>query len=276
MMYYGTDITRHFKDVHELLADVHEGLARVAAARPTSGPLERIAALAAWLRHRVLSWHYRQSFRIASLHVGSAYLAQGSLENACLEFFHANERYPVVGLKYLGQARLLETARSPHAQAFYLLEEGGLKRSPGLLAEAMGRLDPFWEKEAIAAALVKLVPLLSGTTDRPRQRDAVQGLFEINPGAMPQAGIGLPLEVSFKGDGWGGRDKRLISRYLKRAHSEVAAGMRHALDLARQPDGSVRFSVTDGKTGRTVAQGSAEGGPARIAQAVLDELYAVR
>jgi tetratricopeptide (TPR) repeat protein len=270
MMYYGTDITRHFKDVHELLADTHEGLARVAAALPTAGPFERISALFSALRHWVISRYYRQRFRIASLEVGNAYLAEGSFEEAYLQFYKANAGYAEVAAKYLALARALETARAPHAEAFYLQEEGVLRRSTGLLERSIAEFDRFWEKEAIAESLRRLIPLLS------RKREAIVELFEINPGALPQAGIGLPLAVSFEGRGWGGREKRLICRYLRRAHSEIVEDARHALGFVREPNGGVRFSVVDGKTGRVVAQGSARGAASRIMRAVLDELYAVR
>jgi tetratricopeptide (TPR) repeat protein len=276
MLYYGTDVTRHFKDLHELLADVHEGLARTAAARPTVGPVQRAAALLAALRHGVLSRYYRLRFRIASLAVGRSYLGQGSLEDAWLQFFRANERYPEVALKYLGMARALETARAPHAEAFYLQEEGALRRSADLLARSIEGFDPFWEKEAIAESLRRLIPLMRRPDEAARSRDAVERLYEINPGALLQAGIGLPLGVSFEGQGWGMREIRLISRYLKRAHSGPADGARHVLRLALTDDGGARFSVTDTKIGRVVAEGAAERGAARIVQAVLDELYAVR
>ena len=127
MMYYGTDVTRHFKDIHELLADVHAGLARMAVARPTAGPVQRVAALLSALRHRIVSLYYRQRYRIASLEVGRSYLEQGSLEDAWLEFYRANGKYPEVAAKYLGLARELETARAPQAEAFYLQEEGILR-----------------------------------------------------------------------------------------------------------------------------------------------------
>ena len=41
IVYYGTDVVRHFKDVHELLKDVYAGLARQEADRPTAGILAR-------------------------------------------------------------------------------------------------------------------------------------------------------------------------------------------------------------------------------------------
>jgi hypothetical protein len=85
----------------------------------------------------------------------------------------------------------------------------------------------------------------------------------------------LPLSVSFEGGHWGRREKRLIGRYLKRAHSEIGTGARHALRLVRGTAGDVRFSVADSRTGRPVAEGSAKGAASRIVQAVLDALYAV-
>ena len=276
MMYYGTDITRHFKDVHELLADAHEGLARVAAALPTAGPLERISALFSALRHWVISRFHRQRFRIASLEVGKAYLAEGSFEEAYLQFYSANAGYAEVAAKYLALSRALETARTPHAEAFYLQEEGILRGSAELLERSIAEFDRFWEKEAIAESLRMLVPLLGNASDAPRRREAIERLFEINPGALPQAGIGLPLAVSFEGRGWGGREKRLMCRYLRRAHSEIVEDARHALGFAREPNGGVRFSIVDGKTGRVAAQGSARGAASRIVRAVLDELYAVQ
>jgi hypothetical protein len=63
---------------------------------------------------------------------------------------------------------------------------------------------------------------------------------------------------------------------LRRAHSEIVEDARHSLGLVREPNGGVRFSVVDGKTGRVVAQGSAKGAASRIVRVVLDELYALR
>jgi transglutaminase-like putative cysteine protease len=282
MLYYGTDVTRHSRDVHELLADLHEGLARTAVARPTTGPGRRIAALLEALRHRVVARHHRLRFRIASLSVGRSCLAQGSLEDAWLEFYRANEAYPGVALKYLALARELETARAPHAEAFYLREEGTLRRSADLLARSIEGFDPFWEKDAVAESLRRMVPLLGGRADGGRRREAVERLFEINPGALLQSGLGLPLETAFEGPGWGAREKRLIGRYLKRAHSPPQERARHVLRLVRGDGEETRITVTDRRTGRLVAEtavppaGGAGRRASRVVQAVLEELYAVR
>ena len=100
--------------------------------------------------------------------------------------------------------RALETVRSPHAASFYILEEGKVRRSTALLEQSIAGFDPFWEKEPTADALTALIPLLAGRTDHGRRRDDISRLYQINPGALPQAGIGLPLAVSFEGPGGAG------------------------------------------------------------------------
>ncbi len=281
LVYYGTDITRHFKDVHELLKDVYAGLARLELARPTAGPLARLAALLAAARDQVLSWYHRQRFRMYSLIVGRQYLAEGSYEDAWWEFYRGNEGYREVALKYLQMARRLETARSPHAEYFYLQEEGKLTRSPELLRRSIDGFDPFWEKEATADSLLALVPLLRGV----QRREAIAQLYGLNPGALPQAGLGLPVTVDFRAADLSAREKRLILRYLRRAGSECVRGpteaIRYSLTLSRETGGAVRWAVMDTQAGTTIAGGNvpftgwAPARCARLVQSILEELYAV-
>ncbi len=291
MMYYGTDVTRHFKDVHELLSHVYEGLAREEADKPTAG-IERIGALAASLRDRVLSWYHRERYRMYSIAVGRQYLHEGSLEDAYWEFYQGNKGYSEVALKYLDLARQLETARTPHAEYFYLQEEGTLRKSRELLERSLQGFDPFWEKQATADSLTALIPLLSGQ----ERRDAICRLFGLNPGALRQAGLGLPLAVELRGDGFRARDRRLILRFLARAGSECVAvaagdaapdatphdGFRYTLTVTLDPGGAARWAVTDSTTGATATGGNFRwtGGPARrsaaLVQAILEELYSVR
>jgi tetratricopeptide (TPR) repeat protein len=285
LLYYGTDITRHFKDMYELLSNIYRGLARREAGRPTTGILDRVAALISAARSQVVSWYYAQRFHLYSLQVGKDYLNQGSFEDAWWEFFKGNESYPDVALKYLAQARALETERTPHAEVFYTLEEGKVRHSAALLQQAFAGFDPFWEKEPAAEALIALVPLLKGAASTYPRREAIARLFAINPGALPQAGIGLPLAVDFRGDGWSAREKALIFRYLRRAGSECAegsgAGFRHALRLTRGSDGAVRWAVVEAGSGSVIREGNppltgrTKQRCARLIQAVLADLYAV-
>jgi hypothetical protein len=165
------------------------------------------------------------------------------------------------------------------------MEEGKVRRDVGLLAGALAGFDPFWEKEPAAEALTALIPLLKGEKNGEQRRDAIARLYTIDPGALPQAGIGLPLAVEFRGDGWSRREKALIVRYMKRAGSECmegpSTGMRYSLRLTRLGDGSVRWAVADSTTGSVVREGApllsgrAKPRSARLVQSILEELYAV-
>jgi hypothetical protein len=289
MLYYGTDVQRHYKDLHEILAAIHAGLSRVEASRPTSGPLDRGRALLSALSHRVISWYYGERSRLSSLAIGRQYLAEGRAEEAYGEFYKASTPYREVAASYLTRARSMETARTPQAAPFYLMEEGKLTGSPPLLRDSIARFDPFWEKEAAADSLAALAPLLSRPASSAERRDALNRLYEINPGALLPHGLGLPLLVRVEENHGGRREIALIYRYLKRAHSELAGqadgraapGFRHLLTLRLGPGPAARFTVTETDSGRVVAEGSSDapGGRrarcARLAQLILDGLYKV-
>ena len=285
LVYYGTDLTRHLKDLHELLGAVYAGLAEIELARPTTGPLDWAKALATAVRDRLIAWYHEQRFRSYSLQVGSQFMEQGSNEDAWWEFYRGNEPYAEVALKYLRLARDLETARSPHAAAFYVLEEGKVRRSAPLLQQSLESFDTFWEREPAAEALTALVPLLRGTAAAAARRDAIQQLYGINPGALPQAGIGLPLAVSFQGPGWGTWERARVLRLLRRTGSECTVdpgqGFPYTLRLVKTTEGSIRWSVLD-RSGASTRDGHLPppaGGPWRRAAvtvaSVLEVLYAV-
>ena len=285
LVYYGTDLIRHLKDLHELLGTVYDGLAVVEMTRPTSGLVDRISAIVSSLRDRVLGWYHTQRFQAYSLQVGTQYLDQGSYEDAWWEFYRGNESYGEVALKYLRMAKDLETARSPHAAPFYTLEEGKVRRSPELLEQSLSGFDPFWEKEPAADALTALVPLLKGTGSGNRRRQAIDQLYQINPGALWQAGIGLPLTVRFAGAGWRPLERAFVMRFLRRAGSEAdenAAGEagRYGLRLVRGEDRIVRWTL-DGPSGTAVRSGNARlaggivAGTAGLVRVILEEAYSV-
>jgi Tfp pilus assembly protein PilF len=284
MLYYGTDTNRHFKELHALLADIHDGLWRRELGRPTAGILDRISALFQAARSRVLAWYHRQRFRIYALSVGGEYLAQGSFEDAWWEFYRGNEAYPEVALKYLGMAREIETARSPHAEALYLVEEGTVRRSAALLEKALAGLDPFWEKEPAAEALLAQIPLLRGPANAQAKRKAIVRLYDLNPGALPQAGLGLPFAVEWIGAGWRAREKALVLKFLRRAGSEcveapAGGGLECRLRVSRESDGSWRWkteregAVTG--SGAVPAAGSPRQRSAALVRNLLEELYSV-
>jgi tetratricopeptide (TPR) repeat protein len=290
MLYYGTDVRRHSKDLHEILSRIHRGLAREDVSRPTAGPVERARALYSALRHLVLGWYHTQQYRLLSLDTGRKYRAEGRLEEAYGEFSRAASDYREVAAVYLEKARVLETARTPHAAAFYQQEQGRNQGSAALLRQSLLALDPFWEKEAAADSLRWLAPLLARAGDAAGSRDAIDRLYAANPGALRQHGLGLPLTVAITDSGRGVWEKALIFRYLKRACSALrtemeggdARGFAYTLTVRLEPGGRARYRIVEDANGRIVADGdeqlsgSRSSRAARLVQVILDDLYSVQ
>jgi tetratricopeptide (TPR) repeat protein len=284
MYYYGTDVESHLKDVHEILADVYDGLARSGRAQPRIGILQVLRWIPRSVEYRLKAYYHRQKLRSYSLRIGRSYLLEGNNLDAYWEFYRANERYRRVALKYLGLARDLEVQVAPHALYYYQQEEGKIRGSRDLLERSIQGLDPFWEREGIFDALRDLIPLLKNRSS-PR-RLAVNRLYDLNPGGLLQYGFALPLVVSRHDT----EDKvlRRCVRQLRRSGSEIApaadeqAGFLYHLALKREAENRVRVSLRKGEQGPLLFSEIVTLGPvstrrqsAALARAVMEQIYTV-
>ncbi len=252
MYYYGTDLPRHTKDVHEILADVYLGLARRERLKPETSPFKRLLGLWRSLKFRLTAYYHRQKFRLYSLQVGNAYLEEQNNLDAYWEFFKANEAYRSIALKYLAKARDIEVRLAPQSAAYYLQEEAHLLGRADLQEQALARLDPFWEKEAIFTSLEYLLPLLPRGSSPGRR--VINRMYTINSGGLQQIGVGLPLLLQFKGDQIEGAWKRKLLRLLKKTGSEITErrgteGFRYTLSLDTNM-GKVSLTLSDGVGGK--------------------------
>ncbi len=314
MYYYGTDVERHLKDVHEILADVYQGLARSERALPSGGLLDTLRTVVRSFKHRLLSYYHRQKFRLYSLQVGRSYLQEKDFLDAYWEFYRGNEQYRPVALKYLNLARDIEVQISPHAEAYYLQEEGKIRADRELLERSLDGLDPYWEREGIFDSLRCLIPLLEERS--PERRQALNRLYRLNPGGLLQYGFALPLVVevrsmsAYGGEGpaaqlvAGGAGRRLdrtlrrTVRYLRRCGGEVVEslgdgdrvktetlgrGFRYRLSLLPESDNRVRAVLRDLELDRTVFSqvfvlepGRSWKQAASLARGIAVEIYTVR
>jgi len=296
MYYYGTDRERYSKDIHEVLAEVYRGLARESRRLPRETLRQEAASFWISLGYRLKSYYHRQKFRLLSLRVGRKYLAEGNLLDAFWEFYRGNERYRKVALSYLQRAREFEVEVAPHAEAYYLQEEGRLRGSEELLQRSIALLDGFWEKEGIAEALIALVPLLEKKSVERRQ--ALNRLFRLNRGALLQNGYGLPLRLEVAGREDGARNAgvsrgarqearqaRLLARLLRRTGSEIArpgeAAFDYTLRVEFRSPGEAIYTLTGPGGGSLLRQSVVlgDGGrrrrAVRLVRAVCDSLYEV-
>ncbi len=285
--YYGTDIERHLKDVHEILADVYRGLARWERAMPGNGFFADLRSLLLRLRYRLFAYYHRQKFRLYSLQVGRSYLEENNYLDAYWEFYKGNEGYRRVALKYLRLARDMEVQVSAHAAAYYEQEEGKIRGSPELLQRSLESFDAFWEKEALYDSLRYLIPLLDRRSVERRQ--AITRLYRLNPGGMLQNGFALPmtLELQAGRDGSRRRLLRRTARMLRATGSEIAGnaagnGFAYRLSLTMDSDESCTVLFVDAEQGRTVFTESVSVEPGRsrvraanLCRSILELLYSV-
>ncbi|UCF95814.1 MAG: hypothetical protein JSV89_11575 [Spirochaetaceae bacterium] len=285
MYYYGTDVERHLKDVHEILADVYDGLARSERVKPQIGALQVVRRFVRAVDYRLKAYYHRQKQRLYSLRIGRSYLSEKNYLDAYSEFYRANERYRRIALKYLGLARDLEVQVSPHAVIYYEQEEGKIRGSRERLERSIEGLDPFWEREGIFESLRHLIPLLADKSSA--RRLALNRLYELNPGGLLQYGFALPIAVSLEG-----RGDRILRRcvgFLKRSGSEIAAvadeqeGFLYHLILERESEQRVRAILRKGERGGsvfseliTLEPGRPRRQAAALARSVLEQIYTVR
>jgi len=217
MFNFGTDRRRHLMEVHQLLGDVYEGLARVDLRTPTPTIVGRIGGFVKSIWHRVLAWYHHKSYRNYAHEVAVAYLDEGSKLNGYWTYYEANEEYPYLARDYLGKARQFETAVIPAAAPSYLVEEGKLNGSVEELRRAAAELDPVWERESLAECYQALVKLLDKRGKHEEAAATAWQLYRLNPGALIQHGIALPVQVEFSGSGGKPAFARRLKRKLRQA-----------------------------------------------------------
>jgi hypothetical protein len=166
----------------------------------------------------------------------------------------------------------------------YRLDEGHLRRSAAAMREAIDGLDPVWERMPLADALAEIARLPGSRSDPVGRRELLNRLYAIDPGALLQEGLGLPLVLRFSG-AWTGLERRTVRRLLARSGSEIGAaageGFHYVLSLSRSEGGDVTITLAEADAAKPVvrAQATSKGGPrhraADIVSAVLAECYAV-
>ncbi|MBN2531272.1 MAG: hypothetical protein JXB88_00195 [Spirochaetales bacterium] len=195
MHYFGTDIKRYKKEIHEILADTYRDRAQRELSLPRVTIIDGLSSFFSYIRYSFSSYYHRQKFNSYSLIVGKDYLSEQAYLDAFWAFYMANKDYPDTALKYLHKAEEIETALIPQSKTNYLLEQGKMTKNLKMLEQSIDSFDPFWEKEGIAEALIHMIRLLPHKSKA--RRLAINRLYEINPGAFPKNRIGLPLEVRF-------------------------------------------------------------------------------
>jgi len=250
MINYGIDPIRYKRDIHEILYKTYSGLAKVERFVPC-------ATLGAKFRSAFRSFSFRfyaaihhMLYQKHSLAAGDAYSAKFVNSESSdappldqfLQYYNAFETYPRRALFYLNKARDFEVALIPASEGSYNLDEGVLLKDNRLIAQALDKLDPVWERELIAQCYREYAVREFASRGAPRgasRQTVAEELFAMNHGALLQAGIALPVEINLHGDGFNRREKVLYRALAKVGFTRARNGQaRFRLDITVQGGGA--------------------------------------
>jgi hypothetical protein len=307
MMNYGIDPDRYRRDLHQILWNTYDGLAKTGAFIPRSGPWDRFEGFVMSGYYRFKAAVHRRLFRKYSLLAANAYQAvsapSGELRlDALIQYYNAFEEYPRRAKAYLGLARDFETPLIPQAANSYDVQMGMLFKDRGGLSALIGALDPVWERDVIADIYAELAMTAKGSPRRAERQDAAERLYALNRGALRQNSIALPVSQTFvlqrdENDQAFRQTARLVkplAKMLEKAglqeigvRTEGASPARFALTLeigAQQPEGGwiIRCELRDEGRGTSAWQrsiplkGSSAGDLGAFARALADEAFTAR
>jgi tetratricopeptide (TPR) repeat protein len=195
MMNYGIDPVRYSRDIHEILYKTYDGLAQTEKLRPYPAPAEWIQSLGREIRCRFYAEVHRHLFRKYSRLSADAY-GESHLD-ALIQYFRAFEGYPGRGLSYLRAARDFETPLIPASEPGYYYEEGRITNKTAPVLEAMRGFDRLWERDMMADGFAELAKTGAFRRGAAQALYSAEELYRLNPGALRQRGIKLPVELRF-------------------------------------------------------------------------------
>ncbi|GHV95658.1 transglutaminase [Spirochaetia bacterium] len=266
MLNYGIDPDRYKRDIHEILYKTYAGLANAERLSPWARSGEKIRSLLRRIsynfKHSVHRTLYRKYSLASALAYGAAYgteISEGGDPHldSYIQYYNAFESYPRRALTYLNRARDFESSLIPAAEPSYNLEEGLLLKNEVLVEKALATLDPLWEREMISQCYKEFAGRRSFGIFASRHQPpgpAAEELFALNRGALPQAGISLPVEIrmAFNGEGNFLKSEKVLLGALKKAGFKPnVAGTSAATNnaMANNANGSARFVLNIGIAG---------------------------
>jgi tetratricopeptide (TPR) repeat protein len=195
MANFGTDPESFSLDLHELLSDIFRGRAEQERVRPKRNLADWALSLVRRGADRLKAAYHERLYRKIARAISLSYRKEGARLPAATHGYSAFRPYPWLARRYLREARAFEVSHVPESRASYDLEEAMLRGDSKDLAETLEALDPIWERDLLAEGLGELAKISGRTLAR---RSALERLWLINPGALPQQGFSVPALVSLE------------------------------------------------------------------------------
>ena len=259
MLNYGIDPVQYKRDLHEILYSAYGGLekkekltARYGLYDPVRALVRRAACHFKYKVHKLLYQKYALlsagAFEEPALGSGERHL------EALFQYCNAFYDYKGRALDYLKEAEDFELRLIPEAAPSYLFETGKLTRNIALLNDALSGFDPVWEKDLTADAYTEIALIAKNNGGPELAAEAAGRLFALNPGALRQNGISLPVNLEISGGAFAGNGRtNAVQKALRQAgfDTKPRSVPRWRLRLHSDDAAEVSVELYDGGTGKT-------------------------
>ncbi|MDR2803994.1 MAG: hypothetical protein LBB22_06885 [Treponema sp.] len=260
MLNYGIDPDQYKRDLHDILFNTYGGLEKREALKARYGILDAVRGIKLRVSYRFKRAVHKLLYKKYSLLSAGAFETDaGSGEHhleALFQYYNAFYDYKSRARDYLQAAKDFELALIPESVPYYMFETGKFLQSPAMLEESLSGFDPVWEKDLAAEVYTELA-LIGQKKRRPDAvSEAASRLFALNPGALRQNGIRLPVNVEISGmkdinKREAGRLIKMLSRAGFDTKTGAAAALRTRWTLRLRDNGenAVYMELYDGGRG---------------------------
>ncbi len=167
-------------------------------------------------------------------------------------YYQAFNSWHGIAAPYLSRAKAIETGRIPAALPSYKYEEALIRGDMSLLEDAIGSLDPEWERQFLSKALAER---LSGFPwlEKEKSNAFSSRLYAIHPAAFIKHDLRLPVSFT-TGEIRTRRDKRItrkIERLFRRSGFEQDPKAPFTINLSMS-DTTLTASLVDKNNNRTI------------------------
>lgn len=240
MYYYGLNQDQFIMDLYRQYFEVYEGKVNQLHLFREWGASARFKRFFQQIDNKGKALYYRTLNRLLSFKEGRSQLEGGSELRGSLTLASGAEGFPRQAEKYYLRALSLEDF--PQAGPWYDLVLGQELRDTDLLARAENGLNPEWERQALEEVQRARVLLMRGHS---LEKDAVlMNMYQMNPGALVQYGLRLPLELQLSGERESFMQRYRLKRILNQSGFRIISGTGNSIVLRINISDSIKYTMS--------------------------------
>ncbi len=193
MFQYGIDLQRHRMGVDRQLSEIYAAIVEHRLLTPAESLAGLLRLRGEALAYRTLALYHDLSHRRRAHAIGFSLLRSGNVIDGGLMLRQATDRHAELAARYLDVAARRELEVNPGSEAAYRAQRAALLADSEQLRAAVDELGSKWERRRRADALQTLVRLYRRSGDQREAARAAGELYRLNPAALRNAGLRLPV-----------------------------------------------------------------------------------